>query len=58
MEKSHINNELWMPVRIKVDFDARLALLKKIRVDVQIEYSDFKKFQSESKVLAIETLEK
>jgi len=45
-------------VRIKVDFDARLALLKKIRVDVQLDYSDFKKFQSESKVLAIEALEK
>jgi len=58
LEKSHINNELWMPVHIKVDFDARLALLKKIRVDVQLDYSDFKKFQSESKVLAIEALEK
>jgi len=58
LEKTHVNSELWMPMRIKVDFDARLALLKKLRVDVLIEYSDFRKFQSESRVLAIEPLEK
>jgi len=58
LERNQINNEFWTPVWIKVDFDARLALLKKIRVDVQIAYTDFKKFQSESKVLAIEPLEK
>ena len=54
LEKSYVNNELWMPVRIKVDFDARLALLKKLRVDVEISYSDFRKFQSESRVLPVE----
>ena len=59
LEKIHVNNELlWMPARIKVEFDARLALLKKIRVDLQIDYSDFRKFQSESRVLTIEPVEK
>jgi hypothetical protein len=57
LEKTRVNNELWMPIRIKVDFDARLALLKKIKVDVQIEYSDFRKFQSESKMIAVTPLE-
>ena len=58
LEKTHVNNELWMPARIKVDFDARLALLKKIRVDLRIEYSDFRKFQSESRVLSVESIER
>jgi hypothetical protein len=57
LEKTRVNNELWMPMRIKVDFDARLALLKKIKVDVQIDYSNFRKFQSESKMIAIAPLE-
>ena len=57
LEKTRVNNELWMPMRIKVDFDARLALLKKIKVDVQIDYSDFRKFQSESKMIAVTPLE-
>ncbi|MBI2684750.1 MAG: hypothetical protein HYX27_00425 [Acidobacteria bacterium] len=58
MEQARVNDELWMPLRIKVDFDARLALFKRMRIDVQIDYSDFRKFQSESKVLPISPLEK
>jgi hypothetical protein len=57
MEKTRVNNELWMPVQIKVDFEARLALLKRMRIDVQIDYSDFRKFQSNSRILAVEPLE-
>lgn len=51
LEKTLINNELWMPARIKVDFEARLALLKKMKVDLQIDYSGFRKFVTDSKVL-------
>ena len=54
MEKTKINDELWMPVRMKVDFDARLALFKKMKVDLQIDYTNFRKFQSESRVLSQE----
>lgn len=55
LEKTRVNDELWMPLRIKVDFEARLALLKKLRVDVQIDYGNFRKFQTESRILAIGT---
>ena len=54
MEKTKVNGELWMPVRMKVDFDARLALFKKMKVDLQIDYTNFRKFQSESRVLSQE----
>lgn len=57
LEKTKVNNELWMPMRIKVDFDARLALFKKLRVDLQIDYSGFRKFQSESRLVSVEPLE-
>jgi hypothetical protein len=55
LEKTKVNDELWMPLKIKVDFDARLALLKKLRVDLQIDYSNFRKFQSESRIVATGT---
>ncbi len=54
MEKTKVNDELWMPVKMKVDFDARLALFKKMKVDLQIDYTNFRKFQSESRVLSQE----
>jgi hypothetical protein len=53
LAKTHVNNELWMPARIKVDFDARLALLKRLKVDLQIDYSEFRKFQSDSRIVAV-----
>lgn len=53
MEKTKVNNELWMPLQIKVDFDARLALLKRIKVDLRIDYSNFRKFQSESRIVSV-----
>jgi hypothetical protein len=55
LEKTRINDELWMPLKIKVDFEARLALLKKLRVDVQIDYGNFRKFQTESRILSVST---
>jgi hypothetical protein len=51
LEKTYVNNELWMPAHIKVEFDSRLALLKRLRVDLQIDYSDFRKFQTDSRIL-------
>ncbi len=55
LEKTRVNDELWMPLKIKVDFEARLALVKKLRVDVQIDYGNFRKFQTESRILSVST---
>lgn len=51
LERTRVNNELWMPSRIKVDFDARLAIFKRLKIDLQIDYTDFRKFQSDSRIL-------
>ena len=52
-EQIHVNGELWLPSMVLVRADARLALLKKLRAEVEIRYSDYKKFQSESRIESV-----
>ena len=52
-EQIHVNGELWLPSMVLVRADARLALLKKLRAEVEIRYSDYKKFQSESRMESV-----
>jgi hypothetical protein len=51
-EQQHVNGEVWVPRRIEVHFDARLALLKKVRGMAETLYSDYKKFSSDSQIVS------
>ena len=51
-ELTHVNNEMWAPKLIRADFDARLALLRHVRRSDVIEFSGYKKFSSESKIVS------
>ena len=46
-----MNDEIWLPSSIVVRFEARLALVKKLRGEFDIRYSNYQKFQSDSKIL-------
>jgi len=50
-EQTRVNDEIWLPSSIVVRFEARVALVKKLRGEFDIRYSNYRKFQSESKVL-------
>lgn len=50
-EQTRVNDEIWLPSDIVVRADARLALLKKIRAELDIRYSDYRKFQSDSRIV-------
>lgn len=50
-EQTHVNDEIWLPSAILVRFDARLALIKKLRGEIDIRYSDYRKFQSDSRIV-------
>jgi hypothetical protein len=39
-----VNNEIWLPAEARFTGSARLLLLKGLRVDGTVEYSDYKKF--------------
>ncbi len=49
-EQTRVNDEVWMPARIRFDFDARVALFKHLLGDQTITFSNFRKFQVESRV--------
>ena len=51
-EQTRINDEIWLPASARIYADARLALLKKIHSEVDIQFSDYQKFQADSHLVA------
>ena len=45
-------DELWVPKEISLKASARLVLLKKVRVEQQITFSDYRKFQTDSRIVS------
>ena len=50
-EQVRVNEEVWLPARISVRADARLAYLRKLHEELDITYRDYKKFQADSRVV-------
>ena len=47
-----MNGEVWLPARISVRAEARIALLKKMRAEIDITYREYHKFQADSKIVS------
>ena len=54
LEQTLVNNEAWLPQHAHISFDARIALLKSMRLDVDAQFSDYKKFRTDSKIISVE----
>ena len=54
IETTRINDEVWLPQHITVHVDAKLALLKNIALDEDVTYKDYKKFQSQTRIVGME----
>ncbi len=50
-QQTRVNDEIWLPSDILVRADARVALVKKVRAEFDIRYSDYRKFQSDSHIV-------
>jgi len=50
-EQTHVNDEIWLPSSIFVRYEARLAFVKKLRTEFEARYSNYQKFQSDSKIV-------
>jgi hypothetical protein len=50
-----VHDEIWMPSQVRVRAVGRVALLKKFNAEVLVTYSDYRKFQSDSRIT--ETME-
>ncbi len=49
-EQRRVHGEVWLPSRARMQLGARLALLKKIRAEVEVSWREYRKFQSESRI--------
>ena len=47
-EQAYVNNEVWLPTYVEAHVGARVLLLKGLRVNEVIHYSDYKKFRVET----------
>jgi hypothetical protein len=53
LEQVRINDEVWLPKSIEVRIAARVALIKTVRVEQFNTYSDYKKFQADSRIVEV-----
>jgi hypothetical protein len=52
-EQTWVNEEIWLPKRIEIGGGARV-LFKNIRTEAEITFSNYRKFQSDSRILTVE----
>ena len=54
IDTTRVNDEVWLPRRVALRVDARLALLKNFNVDEEISYKDYRKFHAASRITGME----
>jgi hypothetical protein len=50
-EQTEVNSEIWLPKRLFMTGSGRLGLIKRLSQDEQIDWSDYRKFTVDSKVV-------
>ena len=51
LEQTRVNNEIWLPSKLAVTGGARVGLLMNADVDMESDYSNYKKFSAGSRIL-------
>jgi hypothetical protein len=51
LEQARVNDEIWLPSKLLVDGGARVGLLINANVDLESDYSQYKKFSAGSRIL-------
>src|ERR1039457_6844505 len=52
-EMARVNDEVWLPKAIRITGSARVLLVKGYRGDIEIGYSNYKRFSTESRVVSM-----
>jgi hypothetical protein len=51
LKQTRINDEVWLPRHVNVKIEARVALLKNFKEDIDVAYSDYKKVRVHTRIL-------
>jgi hypothetical protein len=52
-EQTRVNREIWLPKSAGVQLDGRLGLVKKVRGESRAEWSNYRKFSTDSRVVDV-----
>ena len=55
VDLTEVNQEVWLPKHVELRLDAKLALLKSYREEVEQTFRDYKKFRTETRITVGET---
>lgn len=50
-DQTRVNDEVWLPRHIAVAASARIGLIKKLRMEEEITYKNFRKFQADARMV-------
>jgi len=53
-EQARVNEEVWLPALQSLKADARVGYIKRLRAEQDTVYRDYKKFQTDSRIVGIE----
>jgi hypothetical protein len=53
-EQNRVNDEVWLPGSIHLKGGARIGYVLKMRAEVDVNYSEYRKFQSDSRIVGVE----
>jgi hypothetical protein len=53
VEQTRVNDEVWLPKRVAVKLDVRVALLKNLNIDEDETYRDYKKFRTSARIVGV-----
>lgn len=54
-QQTRVNDELWLPSKATTRINAKLALLKSIRAEVNVQWREYRKFRTESRIVPPES---
>lgn len=52
VETTRVNDEVWLPHRVWFTASARIALLKRVHLEQESQYREFRKFQTDSRIVS------
>jgi hypothetical protein len=51
-EETRVNGEIWLPKRVSFQGSARLAMVKKFNIAEEVSFSNYRKYQADSKIVS------
>ncbi|HKW97738.1 MAG TPA: hypothetical protein VJN43_08375 [Bryobacteraceae bacterium] len=52
MDQTRVNDEVWLPKRVAIHASARIGFIKSLRIEQDVAYRNFRKFQTDSRIVA------